>query len=320
MMNGEERRETVVVSEDEEGRLDAFLAARLDVSRTRVQRLISEGRVTVDGRGARKSEPVEPGQRIDVSIPAPVVVAIEPENIPLDVVYEDDALLVVNKAAGMVVHPSAGHATGTLVNALLAHVDDLSGIGGELRPGIVHRLDKDTSGLLVVAKRDGAHQALSEGLRRREIKRLYLAATWGHIDETPLTVDAPIARDPRNRLRMAVVEGGREAVTRVRVKEDWKAAQLLELALKTGRTHQIRVHLEHIGHPVVGDQLYGVGWERGMGGTNSGWARDLQRMVCRHFLHAWSLSFAHPDSGEQMAFEAPLPSELENVAEWARRN
>lgn len=319
-MEGEERKETIVVSDDDEGRMDAFLAARLDVSRTQVQRLIREGRVTVDGRGARKSEPVESGQRIDISIPSPVVVAIEPENIPVDVVYEDDALLVVNKAAGMVVHPSAGHPTGTLVNALLAHVGDLSGIGGKLRPGIVHRLDKDTSGLLVVAKRDGAHQALSEGLRRREIKRLYLAATWGHIGESPLTVDAPIARDPRNRLRMAVVKGGREAVTRVRLKEDWKAAQLLELALKTGRTHQIRVHLEHVGHPVVGDQLYGVGWERGMGGTNSGWARALQRMVCRQFLHAWRLSFAHPDSGEQMSFEAPLPPDLEKVAEWARRN
>ena len=319
-MQGEERTEMIVVSDDDEGRLDAFLATRLDVSRTQVQRLISEGRVTVDGRGARKSEAVEEGQRIDITLPSPVVVAIEPENIPIDVVYEDDALLVVNKAAGMVVHPSAGHPTGTLVNALLAHVDDLSGIGGKLRPGIVHRLDKDTSGLLVVAKRDGAHQALSEGLRLREIKRLYLAATWGHIGESPLTVDAPIGRDPRNRLRMAVVQGGREAVTRVRLKEDWKAAQLLELALKTGRTHQIRVHLEHVGHPVVGDQLYGVGWERGMGGTNSGWARELQRMVSRQFLHAWSLSFAHPDSGERMSFEAPLPPDLERVAEWARLN
>ncbi|MCH7564131.1 MAG: RluA family pseudouridine synthase [Gemmatimonadetes bacterium] len=310
----------IVVSDDDEGRLDTFLATRLDVSRTQVQRLISEGRVTVDGRGARKSEAVAEGQRIDITLPSPVVVAIEPENIPIDVVYEDDALLVVNKAAGMVVHPSAGHPTGTLVNALLAHVDDLSGIGGKLRPGIVHRLDKDTSGLLVVAKRDGAHQALSEALRLREIKRLYLAATWGHIGESPLTVDAPIGRDPRNRLRMAVVQGGREAVTRVRLKEDWKAAQLLELALKTGRTHQIRVHLEHVGHPVVGDQLYGVGWERGMGGTNSGWARELQRMVSRQFLHAWSLSFAHPDSGDPMSFEAPLPPDLERVAEWARLN
>ena len=319
-MTNEERTEAVLVSEDDEGRLDAFLAARLEVSRAQVQRLISEGRVTVDGRSPRKSEPVEPGQKIDVTIPLPVVPAIEPENIPVDVVYEDDALLVVNKAAGMVVHPSAGHPRGTLVNALMACVDDLSGIGGELRPGIVHRLDKDTSGLLVVAKRDGAHQALSEGLRRREIKRLYLAAAWGHLGESPLTVDAPIGRDPRNRLRMAVVERGREAITRVRVKEDWKAAQLLEVALKTGRTHQIRVHLEHVGHPVMGDQLYGVGWERGIGGANSGWAKALHRMISRQFLHAWSLSFAHPDSGEPMHFEAPLPQDLEDAAEWARQN
>jgi len=310
----------LTVPEGEDSRLDSFIAEQLALSRTRAQKLLASGMVLLDGRAAKKSEPVWAGAVVEVRVPPAESVEILAEDLPLDIVHEDDALLVVNKAAGMVVHPSAGHPTGTLVNALLAHVDDLSGIGGELRPGIVHRLDKDTSGLLVVAKRDGAHQALSEGLRRREIKRLYLAATWGHIDETPLTVDAPIARDPRNRLRMAVVEGGREAVTRVRVKEDWKAAQLLEVSLKTGRTHQIRVHLEHIGHPVVGDQLYGVGWERGMGGTNSGWARDLQRMVCRHFLHAWSSSFAHPDSGEQMAFEAPLPSELENVAEWARRN
>lgn len=319
-MQGEERTEVIVVDDGDEGRLDAFLAARLDVSRTQIQRLIGEGRVIVDGRDARKSEPVEPGQEIEITIPPPVVVAIEPESIPIDVVYEDDALLVVNKAAGMVVHPSAGHPTGTLVNALLAHVDDLSGIGGELRPGIVHRLDKDTSGLLVIAKHDGAHQALSEGLRLREIKRLYLAAAWGHIGESPLTVDEPIGRDPRNRLRMAVVDGGREAITRVRLKENWKAAQLLELALKTGRTHQIRVHLEHMGHPVVGDQLYGVGWERGMGGANRGWAKELQRRVSRQFLHAWSLSFAHPDSGDQMSFEAPLPPELGEVAEWARRD
>lgn len=319
-MDEEDRNEVIVVTETDEGRLDAYVAHRLDLSRTRVQRLISEGRVMVDGRSARKSERVEAGQEIDVTIPPPTLAEIEPEDIPLDVVYEDDALLVVNKAAGMVVHPSAGHPNGTMVNALMAHVDDLSGIGGELRPGIVHRLDKGTSGLLVVAKRDSAHQTLSEGLRQREIKRLYLAAAWGHIAESPLTVDAPIGRDPRNRLRMAVVDEGREAVTRVRIREDWKAAQLLEVALKTGRTHQIRVHLEHVGHPVVGDPLYGIGWERGMGGANRAWARDMHRLVTRQFLHAWKLSFSHPDTGEQMRFEAPLPADLHEAAEWARKN
>lgn len=319
-MSEGDRSQTLLVGEGDRGRLDTYLAARLEVSRARAQRLIEEGHVRVDGRSPRKSERIDPGQEIDVTIPPPVAVGIEPEDLPIEVVYEDDALLVVNKAAGMVVHPSAGHPCGTLVNALMAHVEDLSGIGGELRPGIVHRLDKDTSGLLVVAKRDSAHQTLSEALRRREIKRFYMAASWGHLSESPVTVDAPIGRDPRNRLRMAVVENGRRATTRFRVREDWKAAQLLEVALKTGRTHQIRVHLEHMGHPVVGDRLYGVGWERGLGGGNRGWARELHGRVSRQFLHAWRLSFAHPDTGEQLRFEAPLPAELHEAADWARRN
>ena len=308
----------ILTVETEGDRLDAYLAHHLDLSRTRVQALVEAGRVLLDGQEARKSERLEAGQRIEVRVPAPEPLTIEPEDIPLDVLFEDASVLVVNKVSGMVVHPGPGHSTGTLVNALLAHATDLSGIGGKLRPGIVHRLDKDTSGLLVVAKSDTAHHALSRALERREIKRLYKAASWGHLSESPFEVDAPVGRDAAKRQRMAVVEGGRRAVTRFRVVEHWLGAELLEVALETGRTHQIRVHLAHIGHPVVGDTVYGVGWERGMGGKARRWARELNKRVARQFLHAWRLSFRHPVSEEMLRFEAPLPEDLSSCAEWAR--
>ena len=294
------------------------MAAHLDLSRTRVQALVEDGLVLLNGQPARKSERLDVGQQIEVRVPAPEPLTLEPEDIPLDVFFEDGSVLVVNKAAGMVVHPGRGHSTGTLVNALLAHATDLSGIGGKLRPGIVHRLDKDTSGLLVVAKTDAAHHALSEALQRREIKRLYQAASWGHLSESPLEVEAPVGRDPANRRRMAVVQGGRRAVTHFRVAEHWPGAELLEVALETGRTHQIRVHLSHIGHPVVGDAVYGVGWERGMSGKAHRWAQLLNKRVPRQFLHAWRLSFRHPVSEETLRFEAPLPEDLSSCAEWAR--
>ncbi len=312
------RRETLEVGAQDAGRLDRFLSGHLDLSRTRVQRLIADGHVTVDGRAAKKSESVEAGARIEVTVPPPEPVDIVPEDLPLDVVWEDDSLLVVNKPAGMVVHPAPGHRSGTLVNALLFHVRDLAGVGGRMRPGIVHRLDKDTSGLLVVAKTDLAHRSLSEALRKRKVKRIYRAAAWGHLDESPMTIDAPVGRDPRHRQRMAVVERGRRAVTRVRVRERWDRADLLDLSLQTGRTHQIRVHLAHLGHPVVGDETYGVGWERGLGGPGRGWARELARRVPRQFLHAAQLLFQHPVTGEQMRFQRPLPPDLEAVAAWAR--
>ena len=311
------RREELTVAAGEEDRLDRFLAARLELSRTRVQGLIADGRVTVNGRGPRKSESLEAGARVVVDVPPPEVVAMEAEDLPLDIVYQDAELLVVNKAAGMVVHPAPGHRSGTLVNALLHHVQDLSGVGGRLRPGIVHRLDRDTSGLLVVAKTDQAHHGLADALRRRRVKRLYLAACWGHLSESPLTVDAPIGRDPSDRKRMAVVESGRRAVSRARVRERWRRAELLDVALQTGRTHQIRVHLAHVGHPVVGDRVYGVGWVRGMGGGDRAWARELDRRTPRHFLHATELVFDHPVSGERMRFSAPLPPELAEVAAGA---
>ena len=317
MARGEETY-ALDVREGEEGRLDRFVSSRLDLSRTRVQGLLAEGRITVGGRPGKKSEAVVPGMVVQVVVPPAEPVGIEAEDIPLDVVYEDEHLAVVNKAAGMVVHPAPGHRTGTLVNALLWRIPDLEGVGGRLRPGVVHRLDRDTSGLLVVAKTDAAHRALADAIKRRRIRRIYVAAAWGHLDESPLEIDAPIGRDRRDRKRMAVVPEGRPALTRVRVRERWSRADLLDVALKTGRTHQIRVHLGHVGHPVVGDATYGVGWERGMGGPEQAWARELARKVPRQFLHAAELAFDHPVSGERKRFKAELPRDLAEVAEWAR--
>ena len=308
----------LTVGEGEGGRLDRYVAAALDLSRTRVQRLVAGGHVTVDGRAAKKSEVAAPGMTIRVEVPPSEPVDLVAEDLPLDIVYEDDEIAVVNKAAGMVVHPAPGHRSGTLVNALLWRMPDIEGVGGRLRPGMVHRLDRDTSGLLVVAKRDRAHRALSDALRRRKVRRLYRALAWGHLDESPVTIDAPMGRDPRDRKRMAVVEGGRNAVTRVRVRESWPAADLLDVALKTGRTHQIRVHLAHIGHPVVGDSVYGRGRERGMSGAARPWALELARRAERQFLHAAELTFVHPASGERMSFAAPLPADLEGIVTWAR--
>ena len=306
------------VEEGAGGRLDRFVATRLDLSRTRVQALLAEGRVTVDGRLAKKSEVAEPGTIITVVVPPAEKVDILAEDIPIDVVYEDADLAVVNKAAGMVVHPAPGHRSGTLVNALLGLMPDIEGVGGRLRPGIVHRLDRDTSGLLVVAKSDRAHRGLTDALRHRRVKRLYVAAAWGHLSESPLTIEAPIDRDRRDRKKMAVQEGGRPALTRVKVRERWERADLLDVALKTGRTHQIRVHLAYIGHPIVGDDVYGEGWERGMGGPTRKWAFELARRTPRQFLHAAELVFDHPVSGERMRFRAPLPADLADVAAWAR--
>lgn len=306
------------MEEGESDRLDRYLAVRLGQSRSRVVALIQDGRIRVDGRLAKKSEVVYPGQAIEAEIPSPEPLDVEAEDLPVDVVYEDEALLVVNKAAGMVVHPAPGHPTGTLVNALLFRVGDLSGIGGKLRPGIVHRLDRDTSGLMVVAKGDEAHVALSNAIRRREVRRIYRAVAWGHLSELPVTVETLIGRDPRDRKKMAVVDGGRRAVTRFRLRERWRAADLLDVSLKTGRTHQIRVHLAHLGHPVVGDDVYGKGWGRGMSGPIQGWARELARKATRQLLHASDLVFRHPLTGEEMKFRAPPPPEMASALEWAR--
>ncbi len=298
-------------------RLDAFVGARLpELSRTRAAQLISESRVLLNGQPARKSDRVEAGDLVHVEIPPPEPSTVGAEPIPLDVVYDDPDILVVAKPAGLVVHPAPGHRTGTLVNALLHHVEDLSGVGGVKRPGIVHRLDKDTSGLMIVAKHDRAHRRLANALKRREIRRAYLAACWGHVSDDRVTVDAPVGRSTRDRKRMAVVEHGRPAVTHFQRLERWPAADLLRAELETGRTHQIRVHLAYSGHPVVGDPVYGAAGARGISGPDRPWARELERRVPRQFLHAHRLEFDHPRTGEQMAMEAPVPEDLQTVLDW----
>lgn len=300
-------------------RLDAFVAGRLpDLSRSRVAQLIGEGQVRLNEEPARKSERLSEGDVVSVVVPPPVPTTIEAEPIPLDIVFEDRDLLVVNKPAGLVVHPAPGHRTGTLVNALLHHVDDLSGIGGVKRPGIVHRLDKDTSGLMIVAKHDRAHRRLAAALKRREVHRLYLAACWGHLREDRLSVEAPVGRSSRDRKKMAVVDSGRRALTHFDRLERWVAADLVRARLDTGRTHQIRVHLAHIGHPVVGDEVYGGAGARGISGTGRAWATGLERRVPRQFLHAYRLELSHPRTGEPMKLEAPLPPDLAAAADWAR--
>jgi 23S rRNA pseudouridine1911/1915/1917 synthase len=313
-----ERRYTLTVAEPTDARLDVYLSEQLRISRSRAARLIEAGEVRVNDSVARKRDRPTVGDRIDVRLPAPTPSPLNPEPLPLDILFEDADLLVVNKAAGMVVHPAPGNPGGTLVNALLHRVGDLSGIGGVLRPGIVHRLDRDTSGLMVVAKHDEAHRRLSAALKARRIRRRYLVACWGHLPQDDVLVEAPIGRHSADRKRMAVVEAGRPAVTRFERLERWRTADLLRAELETGRTHQIRVHLLHLGHPVVGDRTYAGGRERGFSGRDRGWAIELARRTPRQFLHAAELRFAHPRTGAAMEFTCPLPPDLAAVAAWAR--
>ncbi|NJD09235.1 MAG: RluA family pseudouridine synthase [Gemmatimonadetes bacterium] len=299
-------------------RLDALVAQLLpELSRSRAAALLEEGAVRLNGCIPRKSTRPVAGDVIEILLPAVRPAAVLPEDIPLRICYEDPDLLVIDKPAGLVVHPAPGHAQGTLVNALLHHVADLSGIGGVLRPGIVHRLDRDTSGLLLVAKHDEAHRALSLALRQRRIRRVYLAAAWGHLRTDAVRVEAPIARSPAQRQRMAVVASGRAAATRFQRLERWRAAELLRAELETGRTHQIRVHLAHIGHPVVGDPLYGPARPPGSG-PDRGWAVQLAKRVPRQYLLAAQLHFTHPRTGAALSFESALPDVLAEAAAWAR--
>jgi 23S rRNA pseudouridine1911/1915/1917 synthase len=281
-------------------RLDLFVAAALELSRTGAATLIANGHVRVNGRVERASHRPTAGDRIVVEIPPPAGREVTPESIPLSVAYEDDEVLVVDKAAGMVVHPAPGNWSGTLVNALKGRGGPLSEVGGDAREGIVHRLDKETSGLLLVAKTDRAHRVLGAALSRREIVRRYAALCWGHVDDDRITVDKPIARDPRDRKRMAIVSTGRAARTDFVRLARFDAVDLLRAHLHTGRTHQIRVHLSSLGHPVVGDDTYGGGGGR----------RLIPLPAKRHFLHAAWLRFRHPVSGEPVEVRSPLPPEL----------
>lgn len=312
-----ERRQIIVDAAT--GRLDAFLAEQLpDLSRSRVEQLLAAGRIVVNGVIPRKSYRPAAGDVIEIEIPAAAPTHVAAEPIPLEIVYEDTDLLVIDKPAGLVVHPAPGHRTGTLVNALLHHVGDLSGIGGVLRPGIVHRLDRDTSGLMAVAKNDMTHRALSTALKQREVRRIYTVAAWGHLRADTMAVAAPVGRSHTDRKRMAVRPDGRPALTRLERLERWPAADLLRAELETGRTHQIRVHLAHIGHPVVGDSTYGARALRGISGPDRQWAVQLAKRVSRQFLHAAALRFSHPRTGAPLQFESPLPQDLEAAVEWVR--
>lgn len=306
------------VDEDRDDRLDAYLADRLHLSRSRVAELVSNGLVFVNGSLTRKSHRLRAGDEVEVTVPAPTPTAVDPEAIPIEIVYHDEHLAVVDKQAGLVVHPAVGHRSGTLVNALLHRLGSLASIGEPDRPGIVHRLDKDTSGLMVVARTDEAHGGLTGAIARREVRRGYLAAAWGHVQEDEFAVDRPIARDPRQRQRMAIVESGRPSLTHFRRLERWRSADLLAIRLHTGRTHQIRVHLRSLGHPVVGDPVYGHRWEKGLIGAGGRWADEFDRRVGRLFLHAARLAFLHPVSGKEMNFTSPLPEPLAAAVEWAR--
>jgi len=310
---------TIVVDRIDAGkRLDVLVAANLsEHSRSFIAHLITCGRITIYGKIIKPGYRVKYGDRVEGSIPPPEPLTFRPEPIPVESLYEDEQMIVINKQPGLVVHPAPGHYSGTLVNALLYHCPTLGGIGGKIRPGIVHRLDKDTSGVLVVAKTDTAHQRLTEQFKSREVQKQYLALVQGDIKEAGGTVTFAIGRHPVDRKKMSTrSRKARGAETRWMVRERFDGATLLELDLKTGRTHQIRVHCAAIGHPVVGDPVYGG--RRRLDLSGSGKNFPLQIMAARQMLHAWRLQFAHPLTAERMVFEAPLPADMRGLIEALR--
>lgn len=314
------RVETFVVGEDERDlRLDHFLCSRCpDLSRNRIQKALAEDAGTVDGRPRPGRFRLRPGQRVRFAPPPPPPTDIPAEDLPLDVVHQDGEILVLNKAAGMVCHPAAGHRTGTLVNALLHRFADLPG-GDRMRAGLVHRLDKDTSGLMVVALTERAHTLLGEQLRDRSLGRAYLALSWGQWREDEGALAGDLGRHPTQRLRQAVIPGGRHAVTHYRAEEDFGFAQLCRVRLETGRTHQIRVHFAAHGHPVVGDPLYGDDARvKGVHPLDRAAASAMVRGAGRQMLHAHRLELTHPATGETMGFEAPPPADMVAVLRGLR--
>ncbi len=310
MSEGESGEPIVVVlnvEREEHGeRLDKVIPPRIEnLSRAFAQRLIKDGAVTVDGRLSKPSYRVQAGEEILVRVPVEVPEPVRPEAIPLDIIYEDDVLLAVNKSAGMVVHPALGHPDGTLVNAVLAHCPGIAEVGGADRAGIVHRLDKDTSGVILVAKNDEMRKVLQRQFKRRQVVKTYLALVEDQVQPREGIVEAPIGRDKRQRKKMAVVRSGRPARTMYRAVEYFPRHTLLEVRPHTGRTHQIRVHLAWLGYPVVGDGVYG--------------RRRQALLQDRHFLHAARIRFAHPATGEEMVCEAPLPPALAAILKQLRR-
>ncbi|MGG1480247.1 RluA family pseudouridine synthase [Bacillus smithii] len=299
-----ERIEHIITEEEQHQRIDKVLSQwNEDWSRSQVQEWIKEGRVTVNGATVKANYKCEADDRIVVSVPEPEVLEITPEKMDLDIYYEDRDVIVVNKPRGMVVHPAPGHLSGTLVNGLMAHCKDLSGINGVLRPGIVHRIDKDTSGLLMAAKNDYAHEKLSQQLSNKTVTRKYKAIVHGVIPHDVGTIDAPIGRDPKDRQKMAVVDNGKHAVTHFRVLERFSQYSLIECELETGRTHQIRVHMKYIGHPLAGDPKYGPKKTLNIEGQA---------------LHAEVLGFIHPKTEEYLEFKAPLPDDFSRILTFLR--
>ncbi|WP_208560159.1 RluA family pseudouridine synthase [Marinilactibacillus kalidii] len=286
-------------------RLDKFLTEKLpEISRSQIQGWIKDGSISVNGEQSKANYKVQLEDTIEVTIPEPVEINAQPENIELDIIYEDQDVVVVNKPQGMVVHPSLGHGSGTLVNALLYHVKDLSGINGKIRPGIVHRIDKDTSGLLMIAKNDQAHEKLSAQLKDKKAQREYVALVHGVIHHEKGTIDAPIGRDTSNRKKYAVVDNGKDSVTHFEVIERFDKFTLVRLILETGRTHQIRVHMHYIEHPMAGDPIYGP--RKTIKGNGQ-------------FLHAETLGFTHPTTGKEMHFSSPIPDIFEENLDILRK-
>lgn len=294
--------DTIIVDK-ENVRLDVYISDKYnELSRTMIQKLIEEGNIQVNHKNKKISYKVQLGDEIEIQIPQAKETNLKPQDIPIEVVYEDDDIIVVNKPKGLVVHPANGNPDGTLVNAIMAMCkESLSGIGGELRPGIVHRLDKDTSGLLIVAKNDKAHINMSEQIKNREIRKIYIALVRGVIEEDEATIDMPIGRSTKDRKKMAVVKSGKQAVTHFKVLKRYPKYTLLEVKIDTGRTHQIRVHMAEIGHPVIGDMVYSNG------------KNDFG--VEGQMLHAKSLDFKHPITGKQMHLEADLPEYFKTILE-----
>jgi len=285
---------------DDQPRVDIFLAESFpEFSRSHYKTMILNGRVLINGRRIKPNYTVRMGDEISVESQPPKAVSVEAEDIPLDIVYEDKDIIVVNKARGMVVHPAPGNEAGTMVNALLLHAKDLSGINGELRPGIVHRIDKDTTGLIVVAKNDAAHVSLASQIEKKKAGRTYIALVHGGFSKDKGVVDAPIGRHRSDRKKMGIVPNGRKARTHYRVLKAYQGYTLLELKLETGRTHQIRVHMKHIGHPVACDPVYGVKNER--------------FSLNKQLLHASELKIIHPKTGKAMTFQAPMPEDFGNI-------
>jgi 23S rRNA pseudouridine1911/1915/1917 synthase len=304
--------QATVGAEQHELRLDRALGELFpSQSRNFLAKLVTSGRVRIDGAAATKSsQRVETGQQVTVEIPAAAPSTMPSQDLPLTILYEDEDVVVIDKPAGLVVHPAAGHPDQTLVNALLHHVRDLSGIGGELRPGIVHRLDKDTSGVMLIAKHDDAHRKLTAAWNTDAVRKEYLALVYGTPNEDRGTVDAPIGRDPRDRKRMAVVGDGRRAITDYELAERLRYASLLRCRLRTGRTHQIRVHMKHLGHPIVGDPVYSGPQWRGIPD------KKIQRILSslqRQALHAARITFAHPRDGRVMVVEAAMPEDMREI-------